>query len=111
MNRVVPATLFRHGCNPQPEPDRFGGDIFQPALVVQSAIVVQDQMVSRSSIRNRYPLVALLRWEYTLRRFGTEEMERTMPYIVVLVVTLLFVAGCVLFVMTPARPRKPPITR
>lgn len=42
---------------------------------------------------------------------GTQETERTMPYIVVLAVTLLLVAGSVLFVRTPARQRKPPVTR
>jgi hypothetical protein len=34
-----------------------------------------------------------------------------MPYIAVLAITLLLVAGSVLFVMTPSRGRKPPLVK
>jgi hypothetical protein len=40
-----------------------------------------------------------------LQTLGTQETERTMPYIAVLAFTLLLVAGSVVFVMTPPRRR------
>ena len=39
---------------------------------------------------------------------GTQETERTMPYLTVLAVTLLLVAGSIVFVRTPPRRRKSP---
>jgi hypothetical protein len=38
-------------------------------------------------------------------------MERIMPYIIVLAITLLLVAGSVVFVMTPPRRRKSPMVK
>jgi len=46
-----------------------------------------------------------------LRTLERPKMEYTMPYIAVLVFTLLLVAGSVVFVMTPPRRRKPPVAK
>jgi hypothetical protein len=39
---------------------------------------------------------------------GTQQTESTMPYIVVLAITLILIAGSVVFVRTPPRRDKPP---
>jgi hypothetical protein len=61
--------------------------------------------VSKCSLVTRFP------WGYTRRRFRTQEAERTMPYIVVLAITLLLIVGSVVFVRTPPRRHKPPIAK